>query len=72
MVGLHAGLGTRALVRHGTAAQRARWLPALASGARVASFGATEPGAGSDLQAIRTVARVDGDRGCASTAPRPT
>lgn len=61
MVGLHAGLGTRALVRHGTAAQHRRWLPSLSSGACVASFGATEPDAGSDLQAIRTVARVDGD-----------
>lgn len=61
MVGLHAGLGTRALVRHGTAAQQARWLPSLARGACVASFAATEPNAGSDLQAIRTTARVEGD-----------
>ncbi len=61
MVGLHAGLGTWALVHHGSPAQRERWLPALASGERVAAFAATEPGAGSDLHAIRTVAALDGD-----------
>jgi len=60
-VGLHAGLGTYALVRHGSPEQRARWLPALASGERVAAFAATEAGAGSDLQAIRTVAIPEGD-----------
>lgn len=61
MVGLHAGLGTYALVHHGSEEQRARWLPALASGERIASFAATEPNAGSDLHAIRTIAREDGD-----------
>ncbi|MBK8694835.1 MAG: acyl-CoA dehydrogenase family protein [Deltaproteobacteria bacterium] len=60
MVGLHAGLGTRSLVVHGSEARRARWLPALAEGERVGAFGATEAGAGSDLQAIRTIARPEG------------
>jgi alkylation response protein AidB-like acyl-CoA dehydrogenase len=58
MVGLHAGLGTRGLVEHGTPALRARWLPRLASGECIASFAATEAGAGSDLMAIRTTGRV--------------
>jgi alkylation response protein AidB-like acyl-CoA dehydrogenase len=50
------------LVRvHGTPEQRERWLPALASGERRAGLGLTEPGCGSDLQAIATKARrVDG------------
>ena len=61
MVGLHAGLGTRSLVVHGTHAQQTRWLPSLAAGERIASFGATEAGAGSDLQSVRTTARLDGD-----------
>lgn len=61
MLGLHAGLGTRSLIVHGAEQQRARWLPALAAGERVASFAATEAGAGSDLQAVRTSAQVDGD-----------
>ena len=60
MVGLHAGLGTRSLVVHGSEAQRARWLSALAAGERVGAFGATEAGAGSDLQSIRTVGRIEG------------
>ncbi|MFO0608972.1 MAG: acyl-CoA dehydrogenase family protein [Polyangiales bacterium] len=61
MVGLHAGLGAHALCRHGTPAQRARWLPAMAAGERVASFAATEPGAGSDLQSLRAIAAPEGD-----------
>jgi len=50
------------LVRvHGTDEQRERWLPKLASGERRAGLGLTEPGCGSDLQAITTKARlVDG------------
>lgn len=42
---------------NGTDEQRTRWLPALASGERRAGLALTEPGCGSDLQAIRTVAR---------------
>ncbi len=44
----------------GTDAQKKRWLPRMASGEIVAAIAMTEPGAGSDLQAIRTVARRDG------------
>lgn len=53
-VGLHLGLGTRGLVRYGTSDQHDRWVPDLASGRRFAAFAATEPGAGSDLAAVRT------------------
>lgn len=60
-VGLHGGLGTRGLVAYGTEAQKERWLPDLASGKRLAAFATTEPEAGSDLTAIRTRARPDGD-----------
>src|SRR4029077_3608705 len=50
------------LVRvHGTDEQRRRWLPKLASGERRPALALTEPGCGSDLQAITTKARsVDG------------
>jgi len=41
--------------------QKARWLPAFARGELVAAVAMTEPGAGSDLQGIRTSARRDGD-----------
>ena len=60
MVGLHAGLGTRGLVELGTPALRARWLPRLASGDCIASFAATEAGAGSALTAIGTTGRLVG------------
>ena len=61
-VGLHLGLGTRGLIALGTPAQQARWLPALASGVTLAAFATTEAGAGSDLMAVRTSARRDGER----------
>lgn len=54
-LGLHLGLGTRGLVRWGTPAQHERWLPRLASGETVAAFATTEPDAGSDLSALRTL-----------------
>lgn len=61
MIGLHAGLGTRGLVEHGSVDARRRWLPALASGEAIASFAATEAAAGSDLTAIRSIGRAEGD-----------
>jgi alkylation response protein AidB-like acyl-CoA dehydrogenase len=60
-IGLHNGLGSRALVEAADPALGARYLPALATGERIASFGATEPGAGSDLSAIRATALSDGE-----------
>ena len=48
------------IYRHGTAGQKQRWLPRLARGEIVGAIAMTEPGAGSDLQAIRTSARRDG------------
>jgi alkylation response protein AidB-like acyl-CoA dehydrogenase len=49
------------LARFGTEAQRRRWLPALATGQRRSGIALTEPGTGSDLQAVRTRAVRDGD-----------
>jgi alkylation response protein AidB-like acyl-CoA dehydrogenase len=49
------------LARHGTQEQKERYLPALASGERRTGIALTEPGAGTDLQGIRTTARRDGD-----------
>ncbi|RCW76230.1 acyl-CoA dehydrogenase family protein [Pseudorhodoferax soli] len=50
-----------AIERNGTDAQKAAYLPRMASGEYRGSIGLTEPNAGSDLQAIRTVARRDGE-----------
>jgi len=48
--------------RHGTAEQKARYLPRMVSGEVRGALCLTEPGAGSDLQAIATTARAEGDR----------
>jgi isovaleryl-CoA dehydrogenase len=50
------------LVEFGTPEQRDRYLPRLATGQLRATMALTEPGGGSDLQAMRTVARRDADR----------
>jgi alkylation response protein AidB-like acyl-CoA dehydrogenase len=47
--------------RYGTAGQKAHWLPRFASGELRGGIGLTEPNAGTDLQAIATVARRDGN-----------
>lgn len=49
------------VLAHGTEEQRRRWLPKLCSGESVAAIAMSEPGAGSDLQAIRTTALKDGN-----------
>ncbi|QEU95923.1 acyl-CoA dehydrogenase family protein [Streptomyces kanamyceticus] len=49
------------LVHYGTEAQRSHWLPRMATGQVRATMALTEPEGGSDLQALRTVARRDGD-----------
>jgi alkylation response protein AidB-like acyl-CoA dehydrogenase len=49
------------VLAHGTEEQKRRWLPKLCSGESVAAIAMSEPGAGSDLQAIRTTAIRDGN-----------
>src|SRR5579862_4851527 len=50
------------LITYGTAGQKDAWLPRMATGEVRATMALTEPGGGSDLQAMRTTARRDGDR----------
>jgi alkylation response protein AidB-like acyl-CoA dehydrogenase len=59
-MGPHSVVSTL-ITRFGTDAQRTRWLPRLASGEIRAAMALTEPGGGSDLQALRTVARRQPD-----------
>jgi alkylation response protein AidB-like acyl-CoA dehydrogenase len=59
-VGLHNVIITPYVQAHGTEEQRRRWLPRLVSGERVTAIAMSEPGAGSDLGAIRTTAVRDG------------
>lgn len=56
IVGVHCGLGSKAIVLYGTEEQKARYLPALARGETFAAYALTEPETGSDAQNIRTTA----------------
>jgi acyl-CoA dehydrogenase family protein 9 len=54
--GAHQSIGCKAITLFGTEEQRARWLPRCATGEVIAAFCLTEPGSGSDAQAMTTTA----------------
>jgi alkylation response protein AidB-like acyl-CoA dehydrogenase len=58
---VHSDIAAPYILHIGTEAQKQRWLPQMARGEVVGAIGMTEPGAGSDLQGIRTSALRDGD-----------
>jgi len=60
-ISLHNAIVAPYILRHGTEDQKQRWLPKLATGEYIGAIAMTEPGAGSDLQGIRTTARMDGN-----------
>jgi acyl-CoA dehydrogenase len=57
---LHSDIVAPYLLHYGSEAQKRRWLPRMASGETISGICMTEPGAGSDVAAIRTRARRDG------------
>jgi short-chain 2-methylacyl-CoA dehydrogenase len=57
-VAAHTSLGTMPILLFGTQEQKREWLPNLAAGRRLAAFGLTEPGAGSDAGATQTRAEL--------------
>ncbi|MFT4221037.1 MAG: acyl-CoA dehydrogenase family protein [Microbacterium sp.] len=60
-LGIQDDLAVPYLVHMGTAEQKQKWLPGMATGEILGALGMTEPGAGSDLRGIRTTAKkVDG------------
>ncbi|MET1020409.1 MAG: acyl-CoA dehydrogenase family protein [Microterricola sp.] len=70
-VGVQNGLSCGAISVCGSPEQRAEWLPRLASGEIIGSFGLTEPQSGSDsAQGLRTTARRDGDNWVLNGAKR--
>ncbi|HEX8442975.1 MAG TPA: acyl-CoA dehydrogenase family protein [Allosphingosinicella sp.] len=59
--GTNVGIGSQGLIMAGTDAQKAEWLPRIASGEIITSFALTEPGAGSDSASVQTRAVRDGE-----------
>jgi alkylation response protein AidB-like acyl-CoA dehydrogenase len=61
LISVHVGLNSLSLLRYASEEQKQRWLVPQAKGQKLACFGLTEPGAGSDVAALRTTARREGD-----------
>ena len=59
--GTNIGIGSQGILMDGTPAQKAEYLPQVASGALVMSFALTEPDAGTDAASLKTRAEADGD-----------
>jgi glutaryl-CoA dehydrogenase (non-decarboxylating) len=61
LISVHVGLNSLALLKYASEEQKQRWLVPQAQGERIACFGLTEPAAGSDVAAMKSTARRQGD-----------
>ena len=59
--GLHNAIVLPYIIHYGSEEQKRTWLPKLVSGEYIGAIAMTEPGAGSDLQGVKTTARKDGN-----------
>ncbi len=62
LLSVHVGLNSLTLQEFGTEEQKQKYLVPQAHGEKIACFGLTEPGAGSDVASMDSTARLDGDR----------
>ncbi len=60
-IGVHSEIAAPYILSYGNKEQKEKWLPGCGTGDTVLAIAMTEPNAGSDLQAIKTTARSDGD-----------
>lgn len=60
-IGAHVGIGTLPIVFFGTPEQKSKYLPDLATGAKIAAYCLTEPSSGSDALGAKTTARLSED-----------
>ena len=60
-IALHSAIVAPYILHYGSEEQKRRWLPKLATAEMIGAIAMTEPGAGSDLQGVRTTARKDGN-----------
>lgn len=58
---LHSDIVANYILNFGTEEQKQAWLPKMATGEAIAAVAMTEPGTGSDLQSIKTTAKLEGD-----------
>jgi len=61
-IALHSAIVAPYILNHGSQEQKEKWLPRLATGELIGAIAMTEPGAGSDLQGVKTSAVKDGNQ----------